>query len=221
MPSSAHAEAPETGSRVSGRQREEAVYPMGRLLSNRDASADASTAPVRDRNWAEPLASGHESQAFPEEKAKKRLRLITLCPDFAWCDALRRKLPQRLTAVTRTRLSAVARRRCRQRDVCGTRRKAVRLRHANGEERHPARVAPLCRPAREGTVTPTATTVTVRDRMCIYLTVTLAPAASRASLAFSAASLATFSRMALGALSTRSLASLRPRLVSERTSLMT
>ncbi len=103
MPSSAHAEAPETGSRVSGRQREEAVYPMGRLLSNRDASADASTAPVRDRNWAEPLASGHESQAFPEEKAKKRLRLITLCPDFAWCDALRRKLPQRLTAVTRTR----------------------------------------------------------------------------------------------------------------------
>jgi hypothetical protein len=54
-----------------------------------------------------------------------------------------------------------------------------------------------------------------------YLTVTVAPAASRAALAFSAASLATFSRTGLGAPSTRSLASLRPRLVRLRTSLMT
>src|SRR5690242_16541826 len=54
-----------------------------------------------------------------------------------------------------------------------------------------------------------------------YLTVTLAPAASRPALAFSAASLVTFSRTGLGAPSTRSLASLRPREVSVRTSLMT
>src|SRR5215469_7776220 len=54
-----------------------------------------------------------------------------------------------------------------------------------------------------------------------YLTVTLAPAPSRAVLAFSAASLLTFSRTVFGAPSTRSLASFRPRLVSERTSLMT
>ena len=41
------------------------------------------------------------------------------------------------------------------------------------------------------------------------------------SLALSAAALSTFSRTGLGAPSTRSLASLRPRLVSARTSLMT
>src|SRR6202012_5742422 len=46
-----------------------------------------------------------------------------------------------------------------------------------------------------------------------YLTVTEAPAPSRAALAFSAASLLTFSRTVFGAPSTRSLASLRPRLV--------
>ena len=54
-----------------------------------------------------------------------------------------------------------------------------------------------------------------------YLTVTVAPAPSRAALAFSAASLVTFSRTGFGAPSTRSLASLRPRLVRARTSLMT
>ena len=54
-----------------------------------------------------------------------------------------------------------------------------------------------------------------------HLTVTVAPAPSRAALAFSAASLSTFSRTALGAPSTRSLASFRPRLVRARTSLMT
>src|SRR5262249_21405261 len=54
-----------------------------------------------------------------------------------------------------------------------------------------------------------------------YLTETVAPAASRASLALSAASLLAFSRTGLGVLSTRSLASFRPRLVRARTSLMT
>src|ERR1700733_2611104 len=54
-----------------------------------------------------------------------------------------------------------------------------------------------------------------------YLTVTEAPAPSRAAFAFSAASLLTFSRTVFGAPSTRSLASLSPRLVSVRTSLMT
>src|SRR4051812_9845686 len=54
-----------------------------------------------------------------------------------------------------------------------------------------------------------------------HLTVTVAPAPSRAALAFSAASLATFSRTGFGALSTRSLASLRPSEVRPRTSLMT
>ena len=54
-----------------------------------------------------------------------------------------------------------------------------------------------------------------------YLTSTLAPAASSWALAFSASSLETFSRTALGAPSTRSLASFRPRLVRDRTSLMT
>ena len=47
-----------------------------------------------------------------------------------------------------------------------------------------------------------------------YLTVTVAPAPSRAAFAFSAASLVTFSRTVFGAPSTRSLASFRPRLVS-------
>src|SRR3954453_17489488 len=55
----------------------------------------------------------------------------------------------------------------------------------------------------------------------LYLTVTVAPAPSRAALAFSAASLATFSRTGFGAPSTRSLASLRPSEVRPRTSLMT
>src|SRR5699024_2086179 len=54
-----------------------------------------------------------------------------------------------------------------------------------------------------------------------HLTVTVAPAPSSASLALSAASLSTFSRIAFGAPSTRSLASFRPREVSVRTSLMT
>jgi hypothetical protein len=54
-----------------------------------------------------------------------------------------------------------------------------------------------------------------------YLTVTVAPAPSRAALAFCAASLLTFSSSGFGAPSTRSFASLRPRLVRLRTSLMT
>ena len=48
-----------------------------------------------------------------------------------------------------------------------------------------------------------------------------APAASSWALAFSASSLEAFSRTGCGALSTRSLASFSPRLVSARTSLMT
>src|SRR6266702_224836 len=55
----------------------------------------------------------------------------------------------------------------------------------------------------------------------LYLTVTVAPAPSRAAFALSAASLLTCSRTDLGAPSTRSLASLRPRLVRVLTSLMT
>ena len=55
-----------------------------------------------------------------------------------------------------------------------------------------------------------------------YLTVTVAPAASSLALASSAASLATFSSSGLGAPSTRSLASLRPRPETiSRTTLMT
>src|SRR6476660_2915408 len=54
-----------------------------------------------------------------------------------------------------------------------------------------------------------------------HLTVTVAPAASRASLALSAASLVAFSRTVLGAASTRYFASFRPREVRARTSLMT
>src|ERR687890_863296 len=60
-----------------------------------------------------------------------------------------------------------------------------------------------------------------RPRPAGHLTVTLAPAPSRAACALSAAALSTFSRTTLGAPSTRSLASFRPRLVSARTSLMT
>src|SRR5687767_8821453 len=54
-----------------------------------------------------------------------------------------------------------------------------------------------------------------------YFSSTVAPAPSSLALASSACSLATFSRTGLGAESTRSLASLRPRLVRARTSLMT
>src|SRR5262245_18432471 len=54
-----------------------------------------------------------------------------------------------------------------------------------------------------------------------HLTVTVAPAPSRASLALSACSLLTCSRIGFGAASTRSLASFRPREVSARTSLST
>src|ERR1039457_1688587 len=60
-----------------------------------------------------------------------------------------------------------------------------------------------------------------RSRCDRYLTVTVAPAPSRAALALSAASLLTRSRTGLGAPSTRSFASFRPRLVRLLTSLMT
>src|SRR3954468_23085149 len=60
-----------------------------------------------------------------------------------------------------------------------------------------------------------------RGRRVLYLTVTVAPAPSRAARALSAASLATFSRTGFGAPSTRSFASLRPSEVRPRTSLMT
>ena len=67
--------------------------------------------------------------------------------------------------------------------------------------------------------------VAPRNELCkqshAHLRVTVAPAASRASLAFSASSFLAFSRTGFGALSTRSLASFRPRLVRPRTSLMT
>src|ERR1017187_4796275 len=49
-----------------------------------------------------------------------------------------------------------------------------------------------------------------------YLTSTVAPAASSEALALSASALETFSSTGLGAPSTRSLASLSPRLVSDR-----
>ena len=54
-----------------------------------------------------------------------------------------------------------------------------------------------------------------------YLTSTSAPAALSCSAIFSASSLETPSLMVLGAASTRSLASLRPRPVSSRTTLIT
>src|SRR6188508_1880093 len=54
-----------------------------------------------------------------------------------------------------------------------------------------------------------------------YLISTFAPCSSRAALIFSASSLVTPSLTALGEASTRSLASLRPRPVSSRTTLMT
>src|SRR3984957_16009829 len=63
-----------------------------------------------------------------------------------------------------------------------------------------------------------------RDAGCAagcYLTVPVAPAPSSWALAFSAVSLLTRSRTGFGAPSTRSLASLRPRLVRVRTSLIT
>src|SRR5690606_17464757 len=61
----------------------------------------------------------------------------------------------------------------------------------------------------------------VRPENRCYFRVTVAPAPSRAALALSAVSLLTPSSSGFGALSTRSLASLRPRLVRPRTSLMT
>src|SRR6266446_8661943 len=54
-----------------------------------------------------------------------------------------------------------------------------------------------------------------------YLSSTLAPSASSLALSFSASALGTPSLTALGAASTRSLASLRPRPVISRTALMT
>src|SRR5262245_18555483 len=52
------------------------------------------------------------------------------------------------------------------------------------------------------------------DGLCDYLSSTVAPASWSCALAFSASSLEAFSSTVLGAPSTRSLASLRPRLVS-------
>jgi len=54
-----------------------------------------------------------------------------------------------------------------------------------------------------------------------YLISTPAPASSSLAFALAASSLLTFSRTAFGALSTRSFASFKPRLVSSRTALMT
>src|SRR5947207_9168416 len=59
------------------------------------------------------------------------------------------------------------------------------------------------------------------SRLTSYLSSTLAPAPSSCALAFSASSLEAFSSTGFGADSTRSLASLSPRLVRLRTSLMT
>src|SRR5450759_1034706 len=59
------------------------------------------------------------------------------------------------------------------------------------------------------------------DEVSGYLISTFAPCASRAALIFSASSRAMPSLTGLGDASTRSLASLRPRLVSSRTTLMT
>src|SRR5262245_42042871 len=58
-------------------------------------------------------------------------------------------------------------------------------------------------------------------RCASYWTSTVAPAPSSCSFALSAVSLLTFSRTGLGAESTRSFASFRPRFVRARTSLMT
>src|SRR6266550_4255389 len=72
---------------------------------------------------------------------------------------------------------------------------------------------------------PAVRQVTRRDhaptRWVGYLSSTLAPAPSSCALAFSASSLEAFSSTGFGADSTRSLASLSPRLVRLRTSLMT
>src|ERR1700753_268929 len=89
------------------------------------------------------------------------------------------------------------------------------MRRSGASQRARAAPAP-CGPARRcgpGRV--------LRGAAVSYLTVTVAPAPSRAALALSAASLLTFSRTSLGAPSTRSLASFSPRLVRVRTSLMT
>src|SRR5207249_281313 len=84
---------------------------------------------------------------------------------------------------------------------------------AAGRGASPARRAPLDderRPPQRGSA----------DSRC-YLTSALAPACSSFSLAAFASSLFTPSLTALGAASTRSLASLSPRLVSSRTALIT
>ena len=54
-----------------------------------------------------------------------------------------------------------------------------------------------------------------------YLSSTVAPASTSLAFAFSASSLLAFSRTGFGALSTRSFASFKPRLVISRTALMT
>src|SRR6185437_5511298 len=96
-------------------------------------------------------------------------------------------------------------------------RKLFRARpRSPGEPRHPGPRGTKV-PGPHGFAGP-APGLTVPDR---YLTVTDAPAPSRAARALSAVSLLTRSRSGLGAESTRSLASLRPRLVRVRTSLMT
>src|SRR5690242_1632937 len=59
------------------------------------------------------------------------------------------------------------------------------------------------------------------DGACAYLTSTLAPASSNFFLIAAASSLFTPSLIGLGAPSTRSLASFKPRLVTSRTALMT
>src|SRR4249919_1254234 len=102
---------------------------------------------------------------------------------------------------------------------------AARACRGRGETRvadvNKQRVADVTRPG------PAVMRARVSQRFCRlaqpsgYLTVTVAPAPSRAALALSALSLLTFSRTVLGAPSTRSLASFRPRLVRLRTSLMT
>src|SRR5205807_5814993 len=61
----------------------------------------------------------------------------------------------------------------------------------------------------------------VTPAKCDHFTSTLAPASVNFFLMVSASSLETFSLIGLGAPSTRSLASLRPRLVTSRTALIT
>src|SRR6478735_2665327 len=84
------------------------------------------------------------------------------------------------------------------------------------------RAGTMGRKMRRGAAHPVGWTAPREERLAErHLRVTVAPAASRTSLAFSAASLVAFSRTAFGALSTSSLASFRPREVRPRTSLMT